>query len=291
MKNLLIKILNWNIPSADGIFQKLFKTNSINYNDLEKILDGNNFQSFKNNYGGIELKTYLYSNNDFDSIVLIKNILIEKYNFRLYSIRGLLYLITNNTIYLIFNEDFILLDIIKNDNYKDFLTKDLNLKKSCYQKYIFDLDSFKTMIKAYKIKTELSKKYKLIHIQKNTIIINDHIESTHFIYGDHNPSLYKLPTNCKTIIYQLEFYTNSNNELVEVKAISNNKNHPNIDYRHNKYCIGNFRFKQLNTPLIENVIDNIKIYNMISSYNIPKNLKKYIANTISNTEKIDINFL
>lgn len=282
MKQFLLKLLNWNIPSKDGIFPKISRKN------LETIFVKNKFQSFSHNYGDKLVKTYTSTIKQINNI---KINLIENYNFQFMSDAKILFYEIENNIYVVFSEELILLNYIKSDKFLDFVINNLKLSKSNAQKYIFDLSSLNTTIKAYQIKHRLESKYKLIHVQKNALIINDHFESTHFIYGEHNPTMYQLPDNCKTIIYQIEFYTNSNNELVEVKVISNNKNHPNIDYRKNKYCIGNFRFKQLNTNIIQNIIDNIKIYNLISSYNIPKNLKNHIDKTIRNNNKIDLNFL
>lgn len=124
-------------------------------------------------------------------------------------------------------------------------------------------------------KDKMTKFYKNIYFCSNSIILSDVFNTEYFIYGE-NPALNILPNDCKTEIYELKFITNSDNQLLDVIAKTRNFDHPNINKRDGKVCLGFLRHKTLDFKLMKSVVDNIKIVNLLNCYNVPKQLKEYI---------------
>lgn len=122
-----------------------------------------------------------------------------------------------------------------------------------------------------KLYEELSYKYDLVIFQKNNIIIHGKIECN--LYKSKYGRINTIPEELRTIVNEVKFTANSNNLLVEVKAFTNKNIHPNINYENNKYCTGNFIHKQIDSKLIDNVIENIKIYNLNNYYKLDPSLK------------------
>lgn len=125
-------------------------------------------------------------------------------------------------------------------------------------------------------KDKMTKFYKNIYFCSNSIILSDVFNTEYFIYGE-NPALNILPNDCKTEIYELKFITNSDNQLLDVIAKTRNFDHPNINKRDGKVCLGFLRHKTLDFKLMKSVVDNIKIVNLLNCYNVPKQLKEYIS--------------
>lgn len=126
-----------------------------------------------------------------------------------------------------------------------------------------------------KLHKELSYKYDLVIFQKNNIIIYNKIECN--LYKSKYGRINTIPEDLRAIVHEVKFTANSKNLLVEVKAFTNKNIHPNINYENNKYCTGNFIHRQIDSELIDNVIENIKIYNLNNYYTLDPSLKGLLS--------------
>jgi hypothetical protein len=126
---------------------------------------------------------------------------------------------------------------------------------------------------------ELSYKYDLVIFDRNNITIHNKIECD--LYKSESGMIKRLPVKLRTMVGEIRFTTNSSNLLVEVKAFTNKNIHPNINYENNKYCIGNFIHKKIDSQIIEDVIETMKIYNLTNYYKLDPSLKA-LLNATSN---------
>lgn len=148
-------------------------------------------------------------------------------------------------------------------------------------KYLNDLANLNTLVYLYDIKNEIKGLYDNVSIDNNKLIIQSPIKTEKFLYGK-KLMIYFLPKYLQDEILSVEFVINCNYEIIECFVITKTTSHPNINFRNNKYCLGNYRFKKLNKDNILSIIENIKIYNLVNYYYIPERLKEYIKLNLYN---------
>lgn len=252
---------------------------------LFNFLIKNNIKNFcKKNCLQLDLKNeqidcFLYSNINLITQYIKKNEL----QYYKHSVKDFNFFIFNKNVNkIIILAPHIITDI-KDISYDEFsyilnhmFDVDINIKSINIRKFTYDLYQYYNNQQNIPILKELMKNYKLVSFYKNRLILNQIIIPSKLIYSNDENIFKNIPMECKTIIYQLQFIFNCNNELVDVIVECNNKFHPNIDFKTNKYCIGNFRFNKLSVDLINHIIENIKIYNLINSYDVHPLLQKYI---------------
>ena len=158
--------------------------------------------------------------------------------------------------------------------YKEILN-DINISYPEKRNILINLYYVSNIVSNNKLYEELSYKYDLVILQKNNIIIHSKIECN--LYKSNYGRINKIPENLRAIVNEVKFTANSKNLLVEVKAFTNKNIHPNINYENNKYCTGNFIHRKIDSKLINDVIENIKIYNLNNYYTLDPSLKGLLS--------------
>lgn len=118
---------------------------------------------------------------------------------------------------------------------------------------------------------KLSDKVDIKSMSDNEIDIDIQIIPTHAIFKNKMVQLVKEDVY---IISNLKFVFNCNYQILN--AIIDNK-HPNAN-KNGDYCLGSYKFSELNEDNILCIINNIKFYKLNDCYYIPTNLK-YILNS------------
>lgn len=251
-----------------------FLSNLFPSNKLDQYIKNNLLKIYINKNDDVEC--YLYGNIDsLYNYIKSNKINIIKYKFEDYFFY--LYKMRNNKFIILAPMSF----NTKKYPYYDFFNCISNLFENQTMtgnqlRYIsYDLYNYYSNQYKLPLVKELSESFNSVCINKHMLIINDYITPKHFIYDGHN-KIEIIPDDCKTTIYQLKFITNHNNELLEVLVSSDNKNHPNINPKDNKYCIGNYRYNYLTKDLVIKIVNEMKVYNLTNCYFIPDSLKKYI---------------
>lgn len=229
------------------------------------------------------LHTYIYYNNDIkldDSFIKLEN--------QSFTNNCIYYKNTFDSYYFLFPYEFVFnINTIYKDHYINIFSNFQYLNEIKYN-YLNELNSLNVNIYLHSIKNTLSDRYENITIDDNKLVIQNSIKTEKFLYGK-KLMIYFLPKHLQDEILSVEFVINCNYEIIECFVITKTTSHPNINFRNNKYCLGNYRFKKLNEDNVLSIIENIKIYNLINYYHIPENLKDYIKTNLNN-EFEDENF-
>jgi hypothetical protein len=245
----------------------------------------------------IDNENILYKQMKYDKDIIINNYIYYtpdiKINLDFNQIFGyqVYYKKIDNVYHFVYPYEFIFY-LNKWTEYKEVFY-DMICKNDLYNifyKYLNDLENLNTLVHIYDIKHSIKHLYDDTIVNDNKLIIKDtHIKTEKFLYGK-KMMMYLLPEHLRDDVISIEFVINSNFEIIECFVTTKTTSHPNINFRNNKYCLGNYRFKKLNKENVISIIENIKIYNLFNYYDIPETLKKYIKHNIDNNFNENINF-
>lgn len=160
-------------------------------------------------------------------------------------------------IFIISNSE--VLNVVKN-----IVSKSNMFKRGTINKIIYDIEKEDN----YCNLTEIKNKFDSIIVDKNKLILNLDIIPEKVITNQNKLYLLPIEFKRKNVIKRLEFEIDNFNKIISLKI---DNYHPNSD-DNGFYCLGNLRFENLNLLNICSIIDSIKVWNLISCYNIPVNL-------------------
>lgn len=275
------------------ILNLLLKNNK-NYNFYEENIEDKELEQF--NYNDITIKTFFYNEKNEYKFQTFENInfcyvkfnsLKDKINICLFFKEKIIF--NSNKINLINGFRQALIESFENNLLKMNIS-DINV---LINKYINHFQKIILNIYFYKLEKEIKNKSKFKNNITN-IIFGDNKFEIHFknlktkmfLYNDLK--LYELPKNLSLLINSIVLTVNNDLSIIDTHVFLNKQEHPNVN-KYKNYCMGNYRYNKINIETIDNLIKNIQIYNLINSYGISKNLKKYIKSNI-HPEKSDIFF-